>query len=147
MCVTADCGAYKMEGKKPTKNTFTISHYRAMSKILHGVPIFANYNILTKVDTIYFLRILVMFWMFSLQRSAFSGHHVRRGVSSLLSHLLCPPICEKSHHIWLLAPFLPHMFSSAPCYEYKEVIFCTSVLESTFSSDLIQIINHQFQYK
>ena len=147
MCVTADCGAYKMEGREPTKNTFTISHYRAMSKILHGVPIFANYNILTKVDIIYFLWILVVFWMFSLQSSAFSGHHVCRGVSSLFPHLLCPPICEKSHHIWLLAPFLPHTFYSASCYEYKEVIFCTSVLESTFSSDLIQIINHQFQYK
>ena len=71
LCVTADCGAYTMEGRKPTKNTFTISQYRAVSKILNGVAIFANYNILTKVNTIYFLWILVLFWMFSLQRSSF----------------------------------------------------------------------------
>ena len=93
MCVAADCGAYKVGGRKPTKNIFTISHYRAVSKILHGVPIFATYNILTKVKhnlfSMDFSRVLDVLFakVLILRASHLEGCEVSFLTPAISSHL------------------------------------------------------------
>ena len=93
MCVAADCGVCKVGGRKPTKNIFTISHYRAVSKILHGVPIFATYNILTKVKhslfSVDFSHVLdVLFAKVLILRSShLQGCEVSFSMPAISSHL------------------------------------------------------------